>query len=393
MMVLYGLGTIIGAGIYALTGEIAGVAGYYAPASFLVASLMAGFTAVSFAELCGRFPRAAGAALYVRQGFDYGWLSTIVGLLVITAGLVSAAALVNGFVGYLHQFIGIERAVAIVLVTLLLGGIAAWGIVESVIIASLITVIEIGGLLLVIVISGDALSTFSVRWIELIPPFDLSSWAYVYFGATLSFYAFIGFEDMVVVAEEVKEVKRNLPLAILLTLGITTLIYMLLMVSAVLSLPPAELALSEAPMSMLYEYHTGEKAIVISIIGMFAIINGALIQIIMATRVLYGLSSHGQLPDLFGVVHHRTRTPLIATVVATVVVLVLSLIGSLGSLAEVTSAIMLLVFSLVNLALWRIKRSDPYPEDVRVYPIWFPIFGFFVCFAFVMSELINFVSN
>ena len=393
MMVLYGLGTTIGAGIYALTGEIAGVAGYYAPASFLVASLMAGFTAVSFAELCGRFPQAAGAALYVRQGFDYGWLSTIVGLLVITAGLVSASALVNGFVGYLHQFIGIERAVAIVLVTLLLGGIAAWGIVESVIIASLITVIEIGGLLLVIVISGDALSTFSVRWIELIPPLDLSSWAYVYFGATLSFYAFIGFEDMVVVAEEVKEVKRNLPLAILLTLGITTFIYMLLMVSAVLSLPPAELALSEAPMSMLYEYHTGEKAIVISIIGMFAIINGALIQMIMASRVLYGLSSHGQLPDLFGVVYHRTRTPLIATAVATVVVLVLSLIGSLGSLAEVTSAIMLLVFSLVNLALWRIKRSDPYPEDVRVYPIWFPIFGFFVCFVFVMSELINFVSN
>ena len=393
MMVLYGLGTTIGAGIYALTGEIAGVAGYYAPASFLVASLMAGFTAVSFAELCGRFPRAAGAALYVRQGFDYGWLSTIVGLLVITAGLVSASALVNGFVGYLHQFIGIERAVAIVLVTLLLGGIAAWGIVESVIIASMITVIEIGGLLLVIVISGDALSTFSVRWIELIPSLDLSSWAYVYFGATLSFYAFIGFEDMVVVAEEVKDVKRNLPLAILLTLGITTLIYMLLMVSAVLSLPPAELALSEAPLSMLYEYHTGEKAIVISIIGMFAIINGALIQMIMATRVLYGLSSHGQLPDLLGVVHHRTRTPLIATAVATVVVLMLSLIGSLGSLAEVTSVIMLLVFSLVNLALWRIKRGDPYPEDVRVYPIWFPVFGFFVCFAFVMSELINFVSN
>ena len=208
MMVLYGLGTTIGAGIYALTGEIAGVAGYYAPASFLVASLMAGFTAISFAELCARFPRAAGAALYVRQGFAYGWLSTIVGLLVITAGLVSASALVNGFVGYLHQFIGIERAVAIVLVTLLLGGIAAWGIVESVIIASMVTVIEIGGLLLVIVISGDALSTLSVRWIELIPSLDLSSWAYVYFGATLSFYAFIGFEDMVVVAEEVKEVKR-----------------------------------------------------------------------------------------------------------------------------------------------------------------------------------------
>ncbi len=393
MIVLYGLGTTIGAGIYALAGEIAGVAGYYAPVSFLVASLMAGFTAISFAELCGRFPRAAGAALYVRQGFAFERLSTIVGLFVIAAGLVSAAALVNGFVGYLHQFIGIERAIAIVLITLLLGGIAAWGIVESVIIASLITVIEIGGLLMVIVISGDALSTFSVRWTELIPSADVSSWGYVYLGATLSFYAFIGFEDMVVMAEEVKEVKRNLPLAILLTLGITTFIYLLLMVSAVLSLPPEELALSEAPLARLYEHHTGEKAIAISIIGMFAIINGALIQIIMASRVLYGLSSQGQLPDVLGVVHHRTRTPLIATVVATVIVLVLSLIGTLGSLAEATSVIMLTVFSIVNLALWRIKRRDPHPDDVRVFPLWIPILGFFVSFAFVLSQVVTFVSN
>ena len=391
MMVLYGLGTTIGAGIYALVGEVASVAGYFAPVSFLIASLLAGFTAISFAELCARFPRAAGAALYIKQGFASERLSTIVGLLVITAGLVSAAALVNGFVGYLHQFIGIDRVIAIMLVTLFLGSIAAWGIAESVTIASLITVIEIGGLLLVIAISGEDLSTFPSRWTELIPSTDITSWAGVYLGVSLSFYAFIGFEDMVDVAEEVKEVKRTLPLAILLTLGITTLLYMLLMVTAVLSLPPAELASSEAPLARLYEHHTGEKAIMISIIGMFAIINGALIQMIMAARVLYGLSSRGQLPDLFGVVHHRTRTPLFATAAATAIVLILALIGRLGSLAEATSLIMLTVFSIVNLALWRIKRRDPHPVDVRTFPIWIPITGFFVSSAFVLSEVINFV--
>ena len=322
MMVLYGIGTTIGAGIYALVGEIASVAGYFAPVSFLIASLMAGFTAISFAELCGRFPRAAGAALYVKQGFDSERLSTIVGLLVITAGLVSAAALVNGFVGYLHQFIGIERVIAIVLVTVLLGGIAAWGIVESVIIASLITVIEIGGLLLVIAVSGEGLSTFSARWTELIPSADITSWGGVYLGAVLSFYAFIGFEDMVDVAEEVKEVKRNLPLAILLT---------------------------------------------------------------------HGLSSRGQLPDLLGVVHHRTRTPIIATIVATVIVLILALIGRLAPLAEATSVIMLTIFSMVNLALWRIKRRDPHPVGVRIFPSWIPMTGFFVSFAFVLSEVISLV--
>ena len=391
MMVLYGLGTTIGAGIYALVGEVASVAGYFAPVSFLIASLLAGFTAISFAELCARFPRAAGAALYIKQGFASERLSTIVGLLVITAGLVSAAALVNGFVGYLHQFIGIDRVIAIMLVTVFLGSVAAWGIAESVTIASLITVIEIGGLLLVIAISGEDLSTFPSRWTELIPSTDITSWAGVYLGVSLSFYAFIGFEDMVDVAEEVKEVKRTLPLAILLTLGITTLLYMLLMVTAVLSLPPAELASSEAPLARLYEHHTGEKAIMISIIGMFAIINGALIQMIMAARVLYGLSSRGQLPDLFGVVHHRTRTPLFATAAATAIVLILALIGRLGSLAEATSLIMLTVFSIVNLALWRIKRRDPHPVDVRTFPIWIPITGFFVSSAFVLSEVINFV--
>jgi len=392
MMVLYGLGTTIGAGIYALVGEIASVAGYFAPASFLIASLMAGFTAISFAELCSRFPQAAGAALYVKQGFASERLSTVVGLLVIAAGLVSAAALVNGFVGYLHQFIGIDRVIAIVLVTLLLGGIAAWGIAESVTIASLITVIEIGGLSLVVAVSSEGLSAFSTRWTELIPSTDITSWGSIYLGTVLSFYAFIGFEDMVDVAEEVKEVKRTLPIAILLTLGITTFIYMLLMITAVLSLPPEELASSEAPLAQIYEYHTGEKAVIISVIGMFAIINGALIQMIMASRVLYGLSSRGQLPDLLGVVHPRTRTPLIATGVAIVIVLILALAGRLASLAETTSVIMLTIFSMVNLALWRIKRRDPHPVGVRIFPTWVPVTGFFVSFAFVLGEVISLVG-
>jgi amino acid transporter len=393
MMVLYGLGTTIGAGIYALVGEIAGAAGYYAPVSFLIASLLAGFTALSFAELCGRFPLAAGAALYVKQGFSSERLSTLVGLLVITAGLVSAAALVNGFYGYLQQFVGLERVSAIVLVTLLLGGIAAWGIAESVTVAALITVVEIAGLLLVIAVSGDSLSTFSSRWTELIPTAEASSWGGVYLGAVLSFYAFIGFEDMVDVAEEVKQVKRNLPLAILLTLGITTFLYLLLMVTAVLSISPAELASSEAPLAFLYQYHTGEKAIAISVIGMFAIINGALIQMIMASRVLYGMSSRGQLPDLFGIVHHRTRTPLFATAVATAVVIILALTGRLASLAEATSVIMLTIFSIVNLALWRIKRRDPQPDGVKTFPVWIPVVGFFVSMAFVLNEIVDLIRT
>ena len=392
MMVLYGLGTTIGAGIYALVGEIASVAGYFAPVSFLIASLMAGFTAISFAELCGRFPYAAGAALYVKQGFASNRLSIIVGLLVIAAAVVSSAALLNGFVSYFNQFIIMERHITILLLALLLGAIAAWGIAESVAIASLITIVEIGGLLLVIAVSKGGLADISSRWNELIPSGDIDSWKGIYLGAILSFYAFIGFEDMVDVAEEVKDVRRNLPVAILLTLGITTLLYTLLMVTAVLSLTPAELASSGAPLVHLYEHHTGGRAIVISIIGMFAIINGAMIQMIMASRVIYGMSSRGQLPGLFALVHRRTRTPLIATVVVTILILILALIGRLASLAEATSVIMLTIFSMVNLALWRIKRQNPHPDGVRIYPAWIPAIGFLISFAFVLNEVIDFTG-
>lgn len=393
MVVLYGLGTTIGAGIYALVGEIANVAGYFSPVSFLVASLLAGFTALSFAELCGRFPQAAGVALYIKQGFNSPCLSTIAGLLVLAAGVVSAAALVNGFVGYLHQFITIDRGTAILITALLLGGIAVWGIAESVAIACLITVVEIGGLLAVIFVSRSGLSELSTRWVELIPPANFSSWEGVYLGAIISFYAFIGFEDMVDVAEEVKDVKRNLPNAILLTLGITTTLYVLLMVTAVLSVTPKTLASQSAPLSYLYEYHTGEKGALISVIGMFAIINGALIQMIMASRVIYGLSARGQLPQFLGFIYHRTRTPLMATFVVTALVLTLALVGRLGSLAEITSIIMLTIFTIVNLALWRVKNKEPNPVGIKVFPCWVPVVGFFVSFGFVLSEAMSFLKQ
>ena len=390
-LVLYGLGTTIGAGIYALVGELAGISGYLAPASFLFASLIAGLTALSFAELSGRYPRCAGAALYVKEGFSVDHLSKLVGLLVIAAGLVSASALVNGFVGYLHEFVELGRTTIIVIVVLSLGLIAAWGIKESVTIAVIITVIEIGGLLLVIAVSVGGLEMDSPRWNDLLPSLDNSSFGNIFAGSLLAFYAFIGFEDMVDVAEETIHVKRNLPIAIMLTLGITTVLYMAIMITAVMTISPEVLATSEAPLALIYEHHTGEQAVIISFIGMFAIINGALIQMIMASRVFYGLSSRGQLPAVLRIVHPKTRTPLMATILATVIVLVLALIGRLATLAEMTSVIMLIVFSMVNLALWRIKQRDPNPVDTIVFPLWIPVAGFFVSCGFVLTSLWHYI--
>jgi APA family basic amino acid/polyamine antiporter len=386
-MVLYGLGTTIGAGIYALTGELAGTAGYFSPISFLIAALIASLTALSFAELSSRFPRAAGAAIYVREGFNSKLTSTITGLLVCVAGLVSAAALLNGFVGYFQVFFNYPDWLIISIMALLLGGIAAWGVTASVSLAGLITLIEVGGLIMIIFVSRSALAEFPTRWIEFIPPLDVASWEGIFLGSLLAFYAFIGFEDMVVVAEEVKEVKSNLPKAIIFTLTITTVLYVLIMVTAVLAVPPAELATSKAPLTYIFQSFTGKSGTVISIIGLFAIINGALIQIIMASRVIYGLSSHGQLPSILSFVHPKTQTPLLATVIATSVVLVLALIGHLSLLAESTAIIMLIIFSMVNLSLIRVKITQKKPEGATLFPFWVPVAGFIMSVCFVVSTL------
>ncbi|MDH3644274.1 MAG: APC family permease [Gammaproteobacteria bacterium] len=388
MLTLYGLGTTIGAGIYALLGEIAGVAGYGAPFSFLVASLVAGFTACSFAELAARYPRAAGAALYVQRGFDVDKLSTLVGLLVVASGLVSAAALVNGFNGYLQAFFALDRGLVIVVVCLLLGALAAWGIVESVAVAALITLVEIGGLAIIIAVGADKFTLLGDRWVDFVPGMDSAGWAGVMIGVTLAFYAFIGFEDMVDIAEEVKDVRRNMPRGILLTLGISSLLYFVLMVTALLSLSPAELSASAAPMATLFEANTGSKPVVIGFIAMFAIINGALIQLVMVSRVLYGLSSRGQLPSWFARVNAATRTPLIATIVGTLALILLALAGRLAGLAATTSMIMLTIFTFVNLALWRIKGRESEPPDILAFPRFVPIAGAVLSAGFVIREVV-----
>ena len=389
---LYGLSTTIGAGIYALIGEMAAISGYYAPVSFLLASIMAALTALSFAELSGRFPRCAGAALYVKEGFSSEHLSLIVGLLVVGAGLVSSAAIVNGFIAYLGEFIALDRVTAIIIVTLAIGTIAAWGIAESVSIAAFVTVVEIAGLLLVIAVSYSGLAELSDRWRELVPDTDSTSWYGIFAGSLLAFYAFIGFEDMVEVAEETWQVRRILPIGIMLTLAITTLLYMTIMITAVLAMPPEQLAQSQMPLARLYEQYTADDATIISIIGLFALINGALIQMIMASRVLYGMSSRKLLPAIISRVNKRTQTPLVATALTTVVILFLAVSGSLASLAQATSLIMLIVFSLVNLALLHIKRKHPRPEGLIVFPVLIPLLGFVVSAAFIVLELISLFS-
>jgi amino acid transporter len=390
LLTFYGLGTTIGAGIFVLVGKVAGRAGMWAPVSFLVASLLAAFTAFSFAELVARYPRSAGEAIYVREGFRSRRLALAVGLMVALSGVVSSATIVNGSVGYMNEFVAMPQVFGVVLLVALLTLLAVWGIGESVTAAAIFTVLEIAGLVLVIWVAKHSLADLPARGGELFPPLESGAWIAVTAGAMLAFYAFLGFEDLVNVAEEARDVTRTMPAAILLTLVVTMLLYVLLATVAVLTLPPAELAESRAPLALIYERSTGGSAAIVSGIAVFAVLNGALIQMIMASRVIYGLADQGELSAALAWVHPRTRTPLVATALAAGVILALALFFPVERLAETTSVIVLIVFALVNLALVLIKRrGTPAPAGVRTYPIWIPVAGFAASAGFLALQLLR----
>jgi amino acid transporter len=387
MITFYGLGTIVGGGFYALTGKVAGEAGMLAPLAFLTAAGIAMLSAFSFAELSARFPVSAGEAHYVREAFGRQWLSAVVGWMVIATGVVSAATLANAFAGFLQQFIDAPDWLVIGGMVFMLGVITAWGINESAMLALVVTVIELGGLLLVLVVAGSSLADVPARWRELTPSASLDDWSGIFLGAYIAFYSFVGFEDMVNVAEEVKQPQRNLPIAILISVVVTGLLYFFVTLVTILSATQQELMESSSPLALaLGNWQFGGAAI--TVIGMLAGLNGALVQVVMASRVAYGLARQGQAPALFARVNRVTRTPLPATAVITAVVLVLALWLPLESLAKVTSSMLLAVYTLVNLALWWLKSRDPSRiEGAPCYPRWLPMTASIVCCLFLLFHL------
>ncbi len=376
LLTFYGLGNILGAGIYVLVGKVAGAAGYHAPLAFVVALLITVLTALSYSELAGRLPYAAGEAVYIQRAFGRPALSAGIGALIALAGLVSAAALARGFASYLEVFVDWPAALSITTLVMALGAIAAWGVRESMRLAAVITVIEIGGLALILWTVRAELGELPGRAHLLVPGGGWTEWQGILLGAFLAFYAFIGFEDMVKMAEEVRRPARNMPLAILLALGAAAVLYILVAVGAVLAVAPEALAQTTAPLALVYREASGAEPRAIAMIALFATVNGVLAQIMMAARVLYGMSRQGWLPGMLGRVHPRTRTPFPATVIVTAAVLALALMLPVVTLAGATSLLILMVFALVNLSLWRIKRRGPAPAGVRTWPLAVPALAF-----------------
>ena len=380
LLLLYGLGVTIGGGIYVLVGATAQHAGIHAPVAFLFAALVMAPTAATFAELAGRLPVSAGEAAYVRAGFNSKPLAMVTGLLVAVAGIIASAAISVGSAGYFRQFIDLPDIVLVPAVIVFIGAVAAWGIFESVLLASILTLIELFGLLVIIFaglfFGGDIVA----RLPEVVPAsFEPALWTGIFSAGLLAFFAFIGFGDLVNVAEETHAPEKTLPRAIFLTLAVTTVLYVLVASIAVLAVPPQELAQAGAPLGIVYTKVAGVPAHVISAIAIIAILNTVIIQIIMASRVCYGMATQGILPSVLAKVHPRTQTPIVATVLIIAISLLLALTFPLQHLAEATSRIILIVSCLVNAALVCLKwKRIPAPDNAFIVPVWVPVLGFVV---------------
>ena len=392
LVTFYGLGTILGAGIYVLVGQVAAIAGFYAPLAFITAAIISSFTALSYARLVSIYPKCAGEAIYVWKAFNNKSLSVLIGWLIIITGTVSSATIAKGFVGYLGVFIQIPAWLAITLLTCSLGILAIWGIVQSMWISAVMTIIEIGGLLLVIFIAGDVLFEPPLPINAYFVPDSFSSVFGVIAGAFLAFFAFIGFEDMVNVVEETKNSRFNLPAAIFLSIFISSTLYILIAMIAVSTLSIQQLTATEAPLTLILEGSGHLSRNVITLISIFAIVNGALIQIIKCSRVLYGMARENMAPTIFSNVSIKTKTPVQATLVISTIVLTFALCLPLITLAKLTSFVVLIVFLMVNVSLWRIKITKKSDYEAGMKTINFPKVGASLCLFLLLFQIYELLS-
>lgn len=352
LLILYGIGTIVGAGIYVLVGKVVGISGHFAPLSFVVSGIIAAFSALSYAKLSSYMPDAGGEFIYVSSAFKFKVLSVTVAIFVMFIGIISAATIARGFIGYFQTLYDIPSVIILLSFISVIGLIAMLGIKYSVKFIALFSILEVCGLLFIII----ALRKNFVKLPDFLPsmfPSDvlnIESWNTIFQGAFLAFFAFIGFEDMVNIAEEVKSPRRNMPLGIIFALIFTMTLYILVSLSAALTLPVGVLKNTTAPMAELIKV-VGYSPKFISIVSLFSISNGAIVQIIMAARVLMSMARREVVPRYFSYINPTTGTPVNASILVTFIIAIFAFAFPIENLAKFTSAIVLIVFSIINLSL------------------------------------------
>jgi APA family basic amino acid/polyamine antiporter len=377
LLLFFIVGDILGGGIYALVGKVAAETGGAIWAAFVLALVMAAFTAGSYAELVTKYPRAGGAGLYVHRAFGRSFASFIVAFAVVVSGITSASALSRGFGGdYLSAFVDVPVVVAALGLLALIVVVNLRGIEESVKLNVGFTLVEIGGLVLIVVVAAVALAQGHA---EPARAFEFKHGGSVFLatlgGAALAFYALIGFEDSVNVAEETVDPPRTYPKALFGGLAIAGTLYLLVTIGASMVVPTGDLIGSSGPLLEVVRQgplHIPEK--LFAAIGLLALSNGALINMIMASRLLYGMAQEGVVPRPFARVLPGRRTPWFAILFTSSIAAVLVATGELGSLADTTVALLVVVFGIVNVCVLVLRRDRVEHEHFRV-PSFVPVVG------------------
>ena len=389
-LVVYGVGDMVGSGIYATIGTAAGTMGNAVWVGFVAAMVAALLTGLSYASIASRYPKAAGAAYVTHRAFGLVFLSYVVGLAVTASGLTSMATASNAFTDTLLKFTGdLPSWVIKVAFLVTLAAINFWGLTHSLWLNLLCTAVEVGGLVFIIIVGARFWG--GVDYLETPAPGGTLSVSLVMSATVLTFFAFIGFEDMLNVGEEVKDPRRTLPRGMILALIVVTVLYISIGITAVSVVPYSELADTAKHGAALSQITRKAAdwlpAWVFTAITLFAVANTALINYIMGSRLVYGMSRQGLVPAPLGRVHARRRTPHVAIGVLFVIVLALALSGGVKQLASSTSLLLLTVFCLVNASLIVLKLRPGEARGGFEVPIVIPALGSLVCAALVVRRL------
>jgi amino acid transporter len=390
-LTFYGIGTILGAGIFVVIGEVIGRAGALSPAAYALAATVAVTTAMSYAEIAARIPSAGGPIDYMDEAFGAGWLAALIGWVLVVANVVSGATITTGFVSYLGAWVDLPGWIPTLGLIVLLTLIASLGMKESAWFMTVTTIIGLGTLALIVWINRDGLLASPQSMLASVGgegggAIDGSIPLALIGAAFLAMYSFIGFGDMAQTAEEVEDVKTVLPRAMILALIAVFVTYIVVSMAVTGTGETSDLAEARAPLVAAVERFgwTGWPFILASL---FVIVNGGLTQIIAAARLLYDLARDGdRAPSLFAKVNARFDTPVLATLAASGVALLLALLVPLGRLAQATSLAILVVFFAVNAALFVLKRREQ-PEGVPDVWIGWPVLGMVFCAGAVVGQI------
>lgn len=388
MLFVFILGDVLGAGIYALVGEIAGEVGGAIWLPMLVALLMALLTAASYAELVTKYPRAGGAAVFAQRAYKKPLVSFLVGFSMLAAGVTSAAGLALAFSGdYLGVFLDVPAVPAAVVFLLLVGLLNARGITESLRANLAMTVVEVSGLVLIVALAGLVLSRGDGTPSRVLEFTDATTPTLAVLGAALlAFYSFVGFETSANIAEEVEDVRRVYPRALLGAVTVAGVVYVLVGLAVSTVVPADTLAQSTGPLLEVVDAaDAGIPPWVFSLVALVAVANGALLTMIMASRLTFGMARDGLLPGALAKVLPGRRTPWAAIVATTVVAMVLCSTGSVAALAETVVLLLLFVFISTNVAVL-VLRSDRADSGHFRTPTALPVLALITCAVLLTQQ-------